>query len=306
MTPTFSKLAMAAFAFGSLVATSGLAEAGHFHGGGGGGSHSSGGSFHGSVHFSGGGGHYAGGAHFSAHYSRPAFHSYGWGVRGGVHVGYGYYPRYYSPYWYGAGYGYYGTEYVGSYYPVQGQPVAAYAPAAFAPRPELPRIGLGVFGGGVSVQTADGNSKPDSSDVGVLGRIRLTPGLILEGELGKTTMDKDLRVDRRLGGSLLYEFGAYNHLAPYVVAGLGVEQADVQGTYSTTQDYAELGIGLRYAFGPHFAIAADIRAGSRASVSNDSNENTLSGTARSIAPPTSDSGNSEDYTRGRVSAIVYF
>ena len=297
MTLHYSKLALAAFSFGSLVATSGIAEAGHFHGGGGGG-------FHGSVHVSGGGGgvHYSAGAHFSAHYSRPAFHSYGWGVRGGVHVGYGYYPRYYSPYWYG----YYGTEYVGSYYPVQAQAVAAYAPAAFLPRPELPRIGLGVFGGGVSVQTADGNSKPDSSDVGVLGRIRLTPGLILEGELGKTTMDKDLRVDRRLGGSLLYEFGAYNHLAPYVVAGLGVEQADVAGTYSTTQDYAEIGIGLRYALGPHFAIAADLRAGSRASVSNGNNENTLSGTARSIAPPTSDSGNSEDYTRGRVSAIVYF
>ena len=290
MTLNISKVALAAFAFGSLVASSGAAEAGHFHGGGG---------FHGSVHVGGGGG----GVHYSAHvsggvgYARPAWHPVRWGVHGGVHIGVGYYPHYYSPYYYGAEYvpSYYGT----SYYPVAPQP--GYTPAAVMPRPELPKLGIGLFAGGVSVQ-----GQPDSNDIGVLGRLRLTDGLLVEGELGKTTIDNNLRVDRRLGGSLVYEFGAYNRLAPYVLAGLGVQQADVNGSYSTTQDFAEVGVGLRYAFSPHFQIAADIRAGSRATVSNDNTMNTLSGAARTVAPPTSNSGNSEDYTRGRLSAIVFF
>ncbi len=305
MTLHLSKLAMAAFAFGSLVATTGAADAGTFHGGGG---------FHGSVHVGGGGGvHFSGGAHFSAHYSRPAFRSVGWGVRGGYYGGRGYaygygYPRYYNPYWYGCGYGYGyycgNTEYVSSYYPVA--PGPGYAAVAVAPRPELPRFGIGVFGGSVSTSDGHGNSQPDSSDVGLLARIRLTPGLILEGDLGKTSYENNERVDRRLGGSLIYEFGAYNHFAPYVLAGIGAQQADVGGTYSTTGIPAQLGIGLRYAFSPHLAITADIRAGSRTSVSNDSTTNTLTATERSIAPPTSSSGDSESYTRGQLAAIIYF
>ena len=68
----------------------------------------------------------------------------------------------------------------------------------------------------------------------------------------------------------------------------------------------ELGIGLRYAISPNFHLTFDIRAGSRATVSDD-RETAVDGTvARSVAPPTEDSNESEEYTRARLAAILYF
>ncbi len=320
----------------ALGATTQTAEAGHVH-------------FSGGVHVGGGGGYrgwsggvhvYAGGGGGYAHWSRPysggyyggyrggyygyrggygGYGGYGypwWGVRGHVWVG-GYYPYYWWPsYYYYPEYvpSYYGS----SYYPVEPAYAAPGVTAVVAPRPELPKLGIGLFAGGVSTDYNTATNTTES-DVGVLGRYRLTDGLIVEGELGKvSTSVKDpntgvvtdnVRVDRRLGGSLLYEIGAYNRLAPYVLVGMGVEQASVNGDYSTTQDYAEIGAGLRLAITPHFHIAFDIRAGQRTSVSNDSTAtmpppNT---TASIVTPPPSSSpNNSEDYTRGRLSAILYF
>jgi hypothetical protein len=170
-------------------------------------------------------------------------------------------------------------------------------------------LGIGLFAGAISTQDATGQSVPDSRDVGFLARFRLTPGLLIEGELGKTSYDvqnvNNVRVDRRLGGSLLYEFGAYNAFAPYLLAGLGVQQAQVGGDYSTTQDFGEIGVGLRFAITNHIHLTADIRAGTRHSVSNDQ-AMPVTATARMVTPPTSDSGQSEDYVRGRLAAIVYF
>jgi hypothetical protein len=252
----------------------------------------------------------------SVSYSRsPRWYSSGrtWGVSGHVYVGprysysprYSYYPRYryYRPYYYyhpvPSYYGYYEQN----YYPVAPAPTAAPAPAivtAPAPRRELPKFGIGLFAGGVSVEDVD-----ESSDVGVLGRFRLTPGLLIEGELGKTSFADDLRVDRRLGASLVYEIGAYNKLAPYVLGGIGVQQADVGGSFTTTQNFAELGIGLRLALTPNLHLLFDIRAGSRASVAGDE-VTPLDQTARVVSPPSADSDESEEYTRARLAAALYF
>lgn len=284
-----------ALAFASSV---GAAEAGHAH-------------FSGGVHFSSGGG-WHGGVHVHVsggyHWSSPAWHPHTWGVRGHIYVG-GYYPTYYRPYYY-----YYYPEAVPSYYSGSYYPVApSYAPsvqAAYVPRPQLPKLGVGLFAGGVSTSDANGNSQHDSSDVGILGRLRLgNGGLLVEGELGKSSYDVDnasnVRVDRRLGGSLIYEIGAYNALAPYALVGLGVQQADVAGDYSTTQDFAEIGAGLRWAVSPHFHLTADIRLGSRSTVANDDVQ--PGGAAvRSVTPPTTDSNDNENYTRGRLAAILYF
>ena len=247
----------------------------------------------------------------SVTYSRSPrwYPSRSWSVGGHVYVGSGsYYPRYryYRPYYYNHYYyyqpvpSYYGY-YQQSYYPVAPAPAVTAAPSvavvAPAPRRELPKFGIGLFAGGISVENVD-----ESSDLGVLGRFRLTPGLLIEGELGKTSYQEDLRVDRRLGASLVYEIGAYNKLAPYVVGGLGVQQANVGGEFTTTQNFAELGIGLRLALTPNLHILADIRAGSRASVSSD--EPTAA--ARVVSPPSVDSDESEEYTRARLGAALYF
>jgi len=239
----------------------------------------------------------------SVHWSRPARSWYRpratWSVGGSVYVGSGYYPRYryYRPY-YAESYvpSYYGT----TYYPVA--PAPAVQAIVVAPRPELPKFGIGLFAGGVAVEDTD-----DSSDIGVLARIRLgNGGFLIEGELGKTEYANDLRVDRRLGGSLIYEIGAYNRLAPYVLAGLGVQQADVAGEFTTNQNFAEIGIGLRYAITPKFHLAVDFRAGSRNSMSSDDPQAVEGTIARTVAPPSSDSDESEEYTRARLSALLYF
>ena len=273
----------------STLATVDTAEANRFRFGGGGRVH-----VHARVGVPSGG--------VSVNYSRPYWRPRTWSVGGSVWVGGGYYPRYryYRPYYYytpvPSYYGYYST----SYYPVAPAPVVeqqAVAPS----RPELPRFGLGLFAGGVSVE-----DRNESSDVGALARFRLTPGLILEGEIGKQTYEESQRTDRRLGASLIYEIGAYNKLAPYVLAGLGVQQADVEGEYRTTQNFGELGIGLRWALTPNFHLAFDIRAGSRASVSDDRDEAVAGSVARSVSPPSADSNESEEYSRARLSAILYF
>ena len=250
----------------------------------------------------------------SVSYSRtPRHYSSGrtWSVGGSVYVGprYSYYPRYrYARPYYHYNYYYPVPSYYGyyeqSYYPVA--PAAAPAPVAPAvavsapvQRP-LPRFGIGLFAGGVSVEDVE-----HSQDVGVLGRFRLTQGLLIEGELGKTSYVDDLRVDRRLGASLVYEIGARNRLAPYVLAGLGVQQAEVGGEFTTTQNFAELGVGLRFAVTPNLHLLLDVRGGSRASVSGDE-VTPLDTAARVISPPSADSNESEEYTRARLSAALYF
>jgi hypothetical protein len=300
-----------------MVSLIGTADAGgHFGGGFHGGFHGGGGGFHvsGGFHGSFRGG---GGVRFAPRYGGyRGYRGYG-GYRGGYYgrghiwVG-GYYP------WYPT-YSYYGSEYVPSYYGSNYYPVepnaSAYggpgvAAAYIPPPPPLPRFGIGAFGGAVSSDVNTANNT-NETDFGLLARFRLTDGLLVEGELGKTSYEvnnvSDVRQDRRLGGSLIYEIGARNSVAPYVLAGLGVNQADVGGTYNTTQDYGEIGAGLRVALTPHLHLTFDVRAGSRSSVSNDSPTAMPTGAIeKGVTPPTSDSGNSEGYTRARLAAVYYF
>jgi len=282
----------------------GTAEAGHVHFGG---------HVGGSVHVGGGGASFHGsaGVHFANHpgyrggsggYGYRGYRGYG-GVRGHIYVGpsYGYY---YRPYY---AYGY--PEYVPSYYGTTYYPVAP-APSlnsqvVVAPQPELPKFGIGLFTGASNVQ-----DRSDSGDIGILGRFRLTEGLLVEGELGKTTYTAGSREDRRLGASLVYEIGAYNRWAPYVVGGFGVQQAQVgttSGNYSTTQDFGEIGVGLRVALSRNLHITGDIRGGRRKTI--DSNQpDFLTTAARTVAPPSGQNSNdmTEDYTRARVAAILNF
>jgi hypothetical protein len=221
-------------------------------------------------------------------------------VGGSIWVGGYYWPR---PYYY-----YYYPEYVpsyygGSYYPVAPSQTFAQPPGVVAappPRPSLPTFGIGVAAGGSKVQ-----DRSDSSDLSALVRFRLTPGLLIEGEFGKTSFPDDVRVDRRIGGSLLWEIGAYNSWAPYLLGGGGVQQADVNGSFSTTQQFFEAGIGLRWALSRNLHLTADVRAGTRKTI--DSNQpSDVPVALRTVAPPTSSTGDNENFTRGRLAAILYF
>ena len=179
-------LFLGAVAFASLAGMS-SAEAGH------GGAHFSG---HVSGSFHAGGAHFSGGAHVNVgvHYSRGGYGGYHgypgrYGVGGHIYVGgcwgcgwgYPYYGSYYYP------------EYVPSYYGASYYPVQAPAAVAVAAplRPELPRFGIGIAGGSVYTTDVDNTNQHQSDDLAFLARMRLTPGLILEGELGKTTYDQN-------------------------------------------------------------------------------------------------------------------
>jgi hypothetical protein len=266
------------------------------------------------VHFS-GGVRWGGGVRVTAgsswHFARPAWSPTRWHVSGSIYVGptYRYYPRPYYVYYPAYVPSYYEST---TYYPVA--PVAAPSTVAVVapPQRELPRLGIGLFAGGSAVESQTGDSTHESDDLGVLARFRLTTGLILEGELGKMSYDVDgvdnARVDRRLGASLLYEIGAYNRWAPYLLVGLGVQQAEVGGDFTTTQDYGEIGAGLRFAVTEKFHLAFEVRAGSRSTVASDDMITTApAGSAtRVVTPPSASSDESEEYTRARLNAVLYF
>jgi opacity protein-like surface antigen len=161
----------------------------------------------------------------------------------------------------------------------------------------LPRWGLGLAAGGVEVQ---GEAAGD--DLALLGRWRLTGALLAEGEVGKSSLADNTRVDRRLGASLVYELGARRRWSPYLVAGAGVTQVDIGGgVYESAQSFAEGGAGLRYAVTPRLHLGLDLRAGSRAPLAAEAEPDQAS--YRSVTPP---DDAPEAYTRGRLSAIVYF
>jgi hypothetical protein len=232
----------------------------------------------------------------SVRYARPA-----WRPRlgGSIYVGGYYAPRSY--------YYYYSPEYVpsyysgSSYYPVQPPAAAPGVVAAVAPERSLPTLGIGLYAGGTNIE-----GQQDSSDVGIFGRLRLHEGWLVEAELGKTTFENDLRVDRRIGGALIWELGARNSLAPYLLGGLGVQQAEVGGSFTTTQNFGEVGVGLRWALSQNLALTFDVRAGRRKTI--DTSGDSVPVAARIVAPPAGgDSDDSfEDYTRGRLAAILSF
>ena len=299
----------------------GTAEAGHAH-------------FSGGVHVSGGfrgsvGVHFARpvGRSFGRSFGRPFFRPRVW--VGGGRWWWNYYwwwplptPSYYYP-------EYAAPVYGGTYYPVQ-PGLAAPGAVAMAPRHRapLPVFGFGVFAGGTAV-----NGNHDASEVGVLARLRLTGGLLIEGEVAKDSFSGSIavcppaqpggvscdvaatsgdRTDRRIGGSLIWELGAHNSLAPYLLAGGGVQQAKVTSgdfvgaDFTSTQDYGEVGVGLRLSLSRNFQLIGDIRAGRRWTIDSNQTVTPVARATGTINPPSTGDNNTEDYSRARVAAVVMF
>lgn len=184
---------------------------------------------------------------------------------------------------------------VPAYYPEPIMPTQAMAPVVAVPAPyRLPRLGIGVFAGSINV-----DDRVTGEDLGVFGRLRLTDSVLLEAEVAQTQMDT-ARIDSRVGGALVYDLMPRNKWSAQLLAGAGVTHVDVQeGTWQSKQEYGELGAGLSLRLTPSLHLAADLRAGARARV-----EDAPSDVALKAVAPSADQ--EEKYTRGRLSAILYF
>jgi hypothetical protein len=159
---------------------------------------------------------------------------------------------------------------------------------------ELPRLAIGGYAGGYDVDGQSGN------DVGFLVRLRLTDGLLVEGELGQSELEEQYGdPDSRVGASLIYEIGARNTWAPYLVGGGGATRSN---TTDESLSFGELGVGLRWALTDHLHLAFDIRAGSQ---ERSESYDLTDGAAARVIRPSSDE-ETQEYTRGRLSAMLYF
>lgn len=190
---------------------------------------------------------------------------------------------------------YEGCATVSAYYTA---PAPAVAVAAPLPPPPVPTFGIGVFAGSVDVE---GNEY--GTDLGLVGRLRLSDHFRLEGELSKTDIEDGARIDRRVGGALLYDFNPYGSFAPYILAGVGVGRAELDGMYGANQGYGEVGLGLEWRLTRQFALIGDIRAGSRQNRMDDEDE--IQPLVSTVPPPAT-MDEDENYTRARIGALLYF
>lgn len=171
----------------------------------------------------------------------------------------------------------------------------APAPVAVVSRPEpLPRLGVGLFAGGMNVEDREA-----TSDVGVIGRLRLTDSFSLEGEIAKSELEDGDRIDRRLGASLIWDLSPRSKLSPYLLIGGGAVRADIDengNSINADQMFGEIGAGLGWRLSRHLELSADIRAGSREVLENDA----------AVFATTAPIQEDEAYTRGRLAAMLYF
>ena len=180
-----------------------------------------------------------------------------------------------------------------AYYHAPAQPVAV---AHVVEHDPIPRLGIGVFGGSVDTENNEAGT-----DIGLVGRVRLTRHFMLEAEVAKSEVDEGSRVDRRLGGSVLFDFMPYSDFSPYVLAGGGFGQTDVDdGTFTGRQAYGELGVGLEWALGRHLSLFGDIRAGARANEADELED------PRILRAPSASVEEEERFTRARLGALLYF
>ena len=181
-----------------------------------------------------------------------------------------------------------------AYYHAPPQPVAV---AHVIERDPLPRLGIGVFGGSVDTENNEAGS-----DIGLIGRVRLSRHFLLEAEVAKSELDDGSRVDRRLGGSVLFDFLPYSDFSPYVLAGGGFGQTDVDdGTFTGRQAYGELGVGLEWSLGRHLSLFGDIRAGARSNEADEPDDD-----VRIQLAPSASVEEEERFTRARIGALLYF
>ncbi len=156
------------------------------------------------------------------------------------------------------------------------------------------------------------------TDLGIVGRVRFARNFLVDAELGRSAsrwsgadstqpgMTTTVRVDKRFGASIIYDLLPDRGFSPYALAGIGVQRVNLIDNWNATQDYAELGVGVRMAITPNVQITFDVRAGARRTLSSDPADR-IDYSALVVAPPAaSASDTSEDYTRARIAGVVCF
>lgn len=165
--------------------------------------------------------------------------------------------------------------------------------AATAPAPQrFDRWGLGIFAGSVHV-----DDQEVGSDLGLLGRYRVSRAFSVEAEVAKSeTLDGD-RADRRLGGAVIWNLPIGRRLTPSLLAGAGYGQSKAgEGEFHARQGYGEIGAGLRYRLSPSVHLLADVRAGTRS----------MSAEMDTLAKGASNPKEDENYTRARIGGMFFF
>ncbi|MEZ4368900.1 MAG: hypothetical protein R2939_21865 [Kofleriaceae bacterium] len=87
-----------------------------------------------------------------------------------------------------------------------------------------------------------------------------------------------------------------------LLGAVGVTQVDVDGSWTGSQQFAELGVGARYAVTPRIHLSFDVRAGGRSVIEEDDRV-PLGASARTVAPPADEA---EAYTSARLGATLLF
>ena len=171
----------------------------------------------------------------------------------------------------------------------------AVAPVAVVTRPKpLPRLGIGLFAGGVNVEDREA-----SSDIGLVGRFRLTDSFLIEGEIAKSELEDGDRIDRRMGAALIWDLAPRSRLSPQLLVGAGAVRADIDdngNSLNADQMYGEIGAGLAWRLSRSLELSADIRAGSHEVLENDA----------AVFATTAPIQEEESYTRARIAAMLYF
>ena len=213
---------------------------------------------------------------------------------------------------YVSGYMFWGPRYVAPAPVYYAAPVPAYytnpgytpyyasapaTPAANPVTPALSRFGIGVYAGGLAA-----SNETEGDDAGLLARVRVTDHLLIEGEMGRTSLADGARIDRRGSLGLVLELAPRSAWSAYGVAAAGAQRTEVGTNWQGDLQFGEAGVGLRWALSPSVSFLADLRYGERDLVNQTTQVS--SPVERRVAPAQQDTA--EQYSRIRLAAMVTF
>lgn len=162
------------------------------------------------------------------------------------------------------------------------------------PRQER-RWGLGAFAGSMSTRGME-----SGSDLGLFAQYRFSQAIRAELELAKSKQADGGRVDRRVGGAILYNLTPHRRLSPFLLMGAGYGQSEIAaGEFHAQQGYGEVGAGLRLRLTPSIHIVGDLRSGRRSTKDGDVYMSKSSMSGASVEED-------EGYTRLRVGGLISF